>query len=158
MKADLTRYPTLAKALEVEVPWHELKIARVYENPTEQEFVFCVKRGDCRAFLVGTDRLIVWPPFDATHNDVSKSLDLPKDAIPVYLYAHSGTVHAVAVSDLSKRGPWHHNPKVADAIRANKPLKEFSHHTVDVNYYDGDIVGPWENLKTSEKPQSIQLV
>lgn len=142
-----TLFAALAKVLEVDVPWHrEFPISNVIENPTREQLKKVTRDGDCRGYLV-KDGLIVWFPFDALHSDVRKSLNLNDSSIPVYLYVHNGTIYGVSVTDDSKSSKWYHNQKVKEAILDNKFIKRFGHHTIDVNYFDEDIVGPWDKLQ-----------
>jgi len=50
------------------------------------------------------------------------------------------------VTDSSKRTKWYHNPEVAEVIR-NYPYLNKMWDDIEVDYYDSDIVGDWEEMK-----------
>ncbi len=139
------------KALGIEVPYAKEKYAEVYEHPSAKEMAFCLRSGDCRAFLDG-GRLIVWPPLDSIHHNVREQLHLGRDAIPLYLYGHQGRVVSVTVTDDSRDTKWHHNPAVVEEILNHSELSRFfDDANIEIGFYDEAIVGNWLELEEADR-------
>ena len=130
----------------------------VYVNPTAPDLsVLAGEDHTVRAFLVGA-RMYAW--VETIHQAVRDQLKLPIDSIPLNMGVDAdGSILWTQVTDNSNRGKWHHNPKVAAAIKGHPMIRlmadpkalKAKRTSVDgydgfVSYYDEDVVGDWEKL------------
>jgi hypothetical protein len=116
----------------------------VFRNPTRREFQAC--GGEIRAFLVGDD-VLMWNAYKALHQQVREGMNLPKDALSIEIWSEGYGGDLLAnVTDNSERTVWHHNPETANYIR-NHPALNRMFADISVDYYDGAIVGDWEELE-----------
>ncbi len=125
-------------------------VVEIYKNPTRKEMSELLKVGSSD-FLRGyiTDNaLYVWHPSVGLHHSVREHMGLDKNKVlGIYLFyhpAHHNDID-VQVTDSTKGTKWHHNPNVADWIRA-RPFWWINPADIVISYYDEDEVGEWEDM------------
>jgi hypothetical protein len=112
----------------------------VFVNPDKKEVKECCDRSRvCRAMVVDKNTVYVFPE-SLLHYRVWEHFKL-KDAVGLVLYFAGSRELVLSVTDVTKRGKWHHNPKVAEYLRSNAWLSKFD--ISDIDYYDSDIEGDW---------------
>ena len=121
-----------------------------YKNPSMRELGTLSKtsaKGDVSAYLVGND-LVAWPSQGAEHDEIASQFKLPNSAIPLSLLVDRGDRSVLAIVTSHSSGTdWHHNHETANAIRSSGYMSGFS--DVEVDYYDSDEVGDWEQPASS---------
>lgn len=133
-------YPFTAK-----IKNHDGKPVTIYINPTKEELE---KLTNILGFpnevrvLLDDKHCYAW--HDAYHVTIMNQLSVI-NPIPALIF-NDGKEIIVEVTDASRHTTWHENPKVAEKIRQHPYIKQWK--KIVVGYYNEDIVGDWEKLKS----------
>lgn len=117
------------------------KWVEVFRNPSTKELQEIGKSNV--GMLLTPQDVFLWDRNLAYHYTVMRELRL-MDSIPILFYWDNKEAFC-RVTDASEKSKFFHDSRVSTIIRSNPWMrKRFSE--IDVEYYDHDIVGDWDNI------------
>ena len=129
------------------------KTCEIFKNPSRQEFKQLDPNGNgIRAFIVNQKDVIMWETTSMVHQLVREELKLGPDVIPVVIYGQFRAGADIMITDNTTHTPLWHNPDIWMSVVRNDYLSK-TFRTIEVDYYDSNIVGDWRNLDDEEKEE-----
>ncbi len=113
----------------------------VFINPTNKELRDIYGNDREFAIIIPNNKDVIAFNRNTLHQSVIDQLNVRGDYITASAFVDGKEID-IMVTDATRNGKWHHNPKIEDYIKSNKYLsrhwKEFT-----FSYYDEPIFGSW---------------